>query len=100
MKVYTVHYQVKDCYDFSVEQTNHGCFRNETDAINALKNVVSTIKEIYAYEIEKYSDKEKYPDEYSGGLYIEEDDNIFYMSFGCCEHSKSHTVWFDEWEVK
>lgn len=100
MKVYTVQYQHKSDYDFSVELTNHGCFKDKEDAIDALRKVAEEVKEKYADDMETYSDEEEYPDEDSGALYIEEDDNIFYMSFGYQEWHESHTVWFDEWEVK
>ena len=100
MKVYTVHAQHTFDYDFSVEQTNHGCFKNEADAIEMLKNVASTIKEKYEDKMKEYSDKEDYPDEDSGALYIEEDNRIFYMCFGYQEDRESHTAWIDEWKVK
>lgn len=100
MKVYTVQYQDKCDYDFSVEMTNHGCFRNKEDAIDALKKVVATIKKDNADDMERYSDEEEYPDEDNGALYIEEEDDFFNMSFGYQEYHESHTVWIDEWEVK
>ena len=100
MKVYTVQYQEKCDYDFSVCITNHGCFKEKEDATEILKKVAARIKERYAEEIERYSDEEEYPDEDDGALYIEEDDNIFYMTFGYQEDHEVHTVWIDEWEVK
>ena len=99
-KVYTVHYQRKYDYDFSVEQINHGCFKNKEDAIAALSKVVEKVKRDCADDMETYSDEEEYPDEDEGALYIEEENDFFYMAFGYQEHHESHTVWIDEWEVK
>ena len=98
MKVYTVHYQVKYEYDFSVEQTNHGCFQNKEDAIEALKKIVAKAKENECVdEMERCDDIDNYN---SGDLYLEEENDFFYMSFGCLEDHEAHTVWIDEWEVK
>ena len=100
MKVYTVQYQEKCDYDFSVLVTNHGCFKNKEDAIETLRRVVTNIKEDHKKDIEEYSDKDTYLNEDEGALYIEEDDDFFHMRFGYQEHHEGHTVWIDEWEVK
>ena len=99
-KVYTVQYQEKCDYDFSVMMTNHGCFKNKEDAIEAFRKVAANVKADHATDIEEYSDEEQYPNEDDGALYIEEEDDFFYMSFGYQEHHEAHTVWIDEWEVK
>lgn len=99
-KVYTVQYQVKYDYDFSVETTNHGCFKSKEDAIDVLSKVVAKVKANHEDDMEEYSDKEIYPDEDDGALYIEEENDVFYMTFGYQEHHEVHTVWIDEWEVK
>jgi hypothetical protein len=100
MKVYTVQYQEKIDYDFSVIITNHGCFKNKEDAICELRNVVEKVKEEHKKDIEEYSNTDIYPNEDKGALYLEEDDDFFYISFGYEEYHQSHTVWIDEWEVK
>lgn len=99
-KVYTVHYQQKLDYDFSVETINCGCFKMKEIAIAALNKVVEKVKAEHEDDIEKYSDLEEYPDEESGGLHIYDDGEYFHMNFGYQEHYESHTVWYDEWEVK
>ena len=97
-KVYTVNYQIKYEYDFSVEQTRHGCFKSKADAIEALKKVVAKAKEDECVsDMDITDDYDNYD---SGDLYMEEENDFFYMSFGYREHHEAHTVWIDEWEVK
>lgn len=97
MKVYTVHYQIKYEYDFSVEQTNHGCFKNKEDAIAALQKIVAKAKEKEC--VDEMEVTENFDNYDSGDLYVEEENDFFYMSFGYREHHEAHTVWIDEWEV-
>lgn len=98
MKVYTVLYQIKYEYDFSIELTRHGCFKNKEDAIASLKKVVAKAKEDeHVSDMDITDDDDNYD---SGDLYLEEEKDFFYMSFGCLEHHEAHTVWIDEWEVK
>ena len=99
-KVYTVQCQDKYDYDFSVETTNHGCFKSKEDAMEALRKVVANVKTDCKEDMEEYSDADEYPDEDEGALYINEEDDFFFMAFGYQENHETHTVWIDEWEVK
>lgn len=97
MKVYTVQYQIKYEYDFSIEHTRHGCFKNKEDAIIALKDVVAKAKEKEC--IDEMDITDEYDNYDSGDLYVDEEDDFFFMSFGYLEHHEAHTIWIDEWEV-
>ena len=103
MKIYVVSSMDKIDYDFSVEMHKHGCFRpsSRDKAIAKAKEVFESLKYLYEEEIEQYSDKEEYPDEDSGAVYIEEDDEYGYyeISFGTEEHHECHCVYVDEYEV-
>ena len=101
MKIYTVQSVDKYDYDFSVEIGRHGAFHEKEGALDVAKEEFKKLKLAYAKEIVIYSDKDDYPDEDCGGLYIEEDsENGYYcLSFGFEEHHERHTIGVDEWKL-
>ena len=104
MKVYTVTSTDKIDYDFSVEQRKHGCFIDRNKALQCAKKGFEEAKEIYAYEIKKYSNEELYPsdDWDSGALWIEEDyeGGYYCISYGTGDNYEIHQVCVDEWFVE
>lgn len=100
MKVYNVMSMSKYDYDFSVNLHQNGCYANKQDAINQKEKEVAFYKNIFSEEIEKYGDKELYPESDGAALYIEDDEIYFEMSYGSDEHHAIHQVWIDELEVK
>lgn len=100
MKVYNVMSMSKYDYDFSVNLHQNGCYANKQDAINQKEKVVAFYKNIFSEEIEKYGDKELYPERDGAALYIEDEEIYFAMSYGSDEHHAIHQVWIDELEVK
>lgn len=102
MKVYTVQRQNKIDYDCSVELLKLGCYANRESAVERAKMEYKSMQGEYEDKMRKYSDKDIYdPDEYdSGALFIEEDDGLYFISFGADEEYESHTVWVEEWEVE
>lgn len=103
MKMYVVSSMSKYYYDFSVETRKHGCFRPESrdKAIAKAREFFEHLKNVCKEDIDEYSNEEEYPDEDSGALYIEEDDEYGYyqISFGTEEHHECHCVYVDEYEV-
>lgn len=103
MKVYTVLGMHKIDYDFSVEIFKLGCFTDKTKAFKKAKQAFENAKSVdFAYEIQQYSNKEKYRNVDEGALEIEEDDELGYyrLSFGFEEDYEVYNVAVDEWEVK
>ena len=104
MTIYVVSSMSKYDYDFSVETQKHGCFRpaSRDKAIAKAREVFKYLKNTCKEEIEEYSNEEEYPDEDSGALYIEEDDEAGYyqISFGTEENHECHCVYVDEYELE
>lgn len=104
MTIYVVSSMSKYDYDFSVETRKHGCFRpgSRDKAIAKAREVFEYLKSTCEEEIEEYSNEEEYPDEDSGALYIEEDDEFGYyqISFGTEEKHECHCVYVDEYELE
>ena len=101
MKIYTVQSLNKYDYDFSVELGRHGAFEDKDEAIEVAREEFKKLKLSLAKEIVLYSDKHEYPDEDSGGLYMEEDHErgYFCISFGYEEDYERHSIAVDEWEL-
>ena len=104
MKVYTVTSTDRIDYDMSFEQRKLGCFLDKSKAHWYAKKAFEKAKEIYAEEIEKYSDEELYLDDEwdNGALWIEEDyeGGYYCISYGEDEDYESHQICVDEWEVE
>ena len=103
MKVYTVMSTDRIDYDISFEQRKLGCFKDKNKALECAKEYFEETKKFYAAEIEKYSNKELYPDEWdNGSLWIEEDykGGYYCISYGVDEDYESHQICVDEWEVE
>lgn len=102
MKVYTVYRQDKFDYDCSVSQVKLGCSLNKEKAIKIAKQEYEVMQGEYEDQMSKYSDADVYdPNEYgSGALFAEEDDGVYFISFGADEDYESHTVWVDEWDLE
>ena len=104
MKIYTVMSTDRRDYDISFEQRKLGCFKSKDKALKCAKEGFEEIKKLYAEEMEKYSDKELYPDDEwdSGALWIEADyeGGYYCISYGADENYESHQVCVDEWEVE
>ena len=98
MKVYNVMSMSKFDYDFSTLTCQKGCYFKKEDAIKRKEEVIKNLKNDYAEEIEMYGDKELYPE--GDGVYIEDDEIYFEMSYGNDENQVVHQVWIDELEVK
>lgn len=103
MVIYTVTSTDRIDYDISFEQRQCGCFIDRNKALQRAKNAFEKAKLIYANEMEKYSNKELYPDDDwdSGALWIEEDyeGGYYCISYGADENYESHQVCVDEWIV-
>jgi hypothetical protein len=100
MTVYTVMRQDKIDYDCSVLEIKWGCFAHKENAIARVKEIAAGMIAEFAAEIEKYSDKEKYPDGDSGAVEIEIYDEYFCIRFGLEKHYEIHSVYIDDWEVE
>ena len=104
MKVYTVESTDRIDYDISFEQRKLGCFYDRNKAFQRAKEGFEKVKEIYSKEMQKYSNKELYPDDDwdSGALRIEEDYECGYycISYGADENYESHQVCVEEWTVE
>ena len=102
MKVYTVYRQDKFDYDCSVSLVKLGCSLNKEKAIKIAKQEYEVMQGEYEDQMSKYSDTDVYdPNEYdSGALFTEEDDGVYFISFGADEDYESHTVWVDEWDLE
>ena len=104
MYIYTVDTTDKINYDRSFEQRKVGCFYNKKKAIEIAKAEFEKVKEIYADEIKKYSNKELYPEDVwdSGALWIEEDDSCGYycISYGAGDNYESHQVGVEDWPIE
>jgi len=103
MKVYTVSGMHKADYDFSVETFKFGCFVDKSKALNKAKKVFLDAKNIeFAYEIQQYSNEEKYPDIDAGALEIEmdEENGYYQISFGIEEDYEVYIISIDEWNVE
>jgi hypothetical protein len=100
MKVYNVMSMSQYDYDFNVNLHQNGCYSNKQDAIKQKEKEVAFYKNIFSEEIEKYGDKELYPEGDVAALYIEDDEIYFEMSYGSDEYHTIHQVWIDELEVK
>ena len=102
MKVYTVYRQDKFDYDFSVSLLKLGCYSDRDKAVEVAKKEYESMHGEYEDEMLKYADKNIYdPEEFgSGALFVEEDDGVYFISFGADEDYESHTAWVDEWDVE
>lgn len=102
MKVYTVYRQDKFDYDCSVTLIKLGCSSNRDKAIEIAKQEYAYMQGEYEDQMSHYGNIDIYnPNEYgSGALFTEEDDGVYFISFGADEDYESHTVWVDEWEVQ
>ena len=104
MYIYTVETTDKINYDRSFEQRKVGCCYNKKKAIEIAKAEFEKVKEIYADEIKKYSNKELYPEDVwdSGALWIEEDGNSGYycISYGAGDNCESHQVSVEDWPIE
>jgi len=102
MKFYTVYRQDKFDYDCSVSLIKIGCSLNEQKAIEIAEREYEVMQCEYEDQMSKYSDVDIYdPDDYSSGaLFTEEDNGVYFISFGADEYYESHTVWIDEWDVE
>ena len=88
MKIYTVERMDKYDYDSSVEIKKYGAFRDRKRAIKKAKEVFNSMCGEYEDDIERYSDKDVYIDEDTGGLYIIKDNEFGYyqISYGAGEN--------------
>lgn len=104
MKVYTVMSTDRIDYDISFEQRKLGCFYDRNKALQRAKEEFEKVKEIYAKEMQKYSNKELYPDDDwdNGALWVEEDyeSGYYCISYGADENYESHQICVDEWIIE
>lgn len=100
MKIYNVMSMSKFDYDFSTLTYQEGCYFKREDAIKRKEDVIESLKKDWAKEIEKYGDKELYPEGDGAALYIEDDEVYFEISYGKNEDQAVHQVWIDELEVQ
>ncbi len=102
MKIYTVLGMHKVDYDFSVEVFKLGCFTDKAKALEKAKQEYVNAKRVdFAYEIQQYSNEEKYRDVDEGLLeIIEDEENGYYeLSFGFEEDHEMYNIAVDEWEL-
>lgn len=101
MEIYTVQSMDKYDYDFSVEIRKHGAYQNKEDAIEEAKERFKKLKLSLAKELVLYSDDDDYPDEDSGRVQIEADnENGYYrISFGYQEDYECHSIAVDKWKL-
>lgn len=101
MKIYTVNRQDKVDYDCSVCLLKLGCFSDRDKAVEIAKKEYQSMQGEYEDKMLKYSNKDIYdPEEYSSGaLFVEEDNGLYFISFGADEEYESHTVWVEEWDL-
>ena len=81
-----------------VDKTTYNHFDSYPDGLGA--DVIESLKKDWEKEIEKYGDKELYPEGDGAALYIEDDEIYFEMSYGNDENQAVHQVWIDELEVQ
>lgn len=101
MVIYTVQSMDKYDYDFSVEIGKHGAYQEKEDALEAAKEEFKKLKLSLAKELVLYSDDDDYPDEDSGRVQIETDEERGYyrISFGYQEDYECHSIAVDEWKL-
>ena len=100
MKIYNVMSMSKFDYYFSVLTYQEGCYFKREDAIKRKEDVIESLKKDWAKEIEKYGDKELYPEGDGAALYIKDDEVYFEILYGKNEDQAVHQVWIDELEVQ
>ena len=98
-QIYTVSVTHTDWWSF--EQEKHGAYLLWEFALRRWRKLVVEIKQNFESEIREYGDTSVYPDEESGGLYMEEDENTGYLciKFGHEEHQEVIQVTIDQWDI-
>ena len=101
-KVYVVTTQSVFDYDASVISLKHGAFVDPQNALNRLIEVVAKFKTDHSHELDKYSDKDIYADEFNGALMETEDfeNGYWSCSFGFQDDHQCHSICIDEFDIE
>ena len=101
MKIYTVTTTEKIDYDFWMNYYKIGAFKKFKNALIKWHDVIELFKISHKQDIIKYSNKEEYPDEESGGIFMSQDDEngYFVCGYGFQEDHQVCVICIDEWEV-
>ena len=102
MKIYTVTTTEKIDYDFTMNCYKNGAFKKFKNALKKWCNEVEKFKIIHKQDIMKYSNKEEYPDEESGGIFMlqDDEDGYFVCGYGFQEDHQVYVICIDEWKVE